>query len=423
MTNITGRRDLLGLAAAGLPLALAAQTQAAATNPPPDDESFWRAIAAHYDKPRGVIQLENGNWGVMARPVLNAYIAAQKRVNRDGSYYSRRLFAADSAAIRARVAQLLGVSAQEIVFTRGATEALQALIGGYHRLAPGDGVLLADLDYDSMQTAMRWLKTRRGAELVELALPEPATQGSLIAAYSDALDRNPHVRLMLLTHLSHRTGLILPVREIVAMARARGVDVIVDSAHALGQIAFKVSDLDADFVGLNLHKWMGAPLGVGVMYVRQSRLDAVEPFLGEPDPDGPSIDARIHTGTTNMAALLAVPAALDFHERIGGAAKEARLRYLRSRWAEPLREQARFEILTPSDPKLHAAITSFRIKGRTNFADNRAIAERLLREHNIFTVARSGVAAGACVRVTPGLFTSIAEIDALQAALPTLLNG
>jgi selenocysteine lyase/cysteine desulfurase len=423
MARMAGRREVLGLAAACAPVALVGAAAAQTSNAMPGDESHWRAIARQYDKPRGVIQLENGYWGTMARPVLNAYLAAQKRVNMDSSYYARRQFTADGDGVRARVAQFLGVSASEIVFTRGATEALQALIGNYHRLRPGDGVLLADLDYDSMQTAMRWLKARRGADVIEINLPEPATHESLIAAYAQALDRNPHVRLMLLTHLSHRTGLVLPVREIVALARARGVDVIVDSAHALGQLDFKLPDLGADFVGLNLHKWIGAPLGVGVMYVRQSRLDAIEPFMGESDANGPSIEARIHTGTTNFAAVLTVPAALDFHERVGGPAKEARLRYLRTRWAEALRTHDRLEILTPADSKRHAGITSFRVKGKTSFADNRALTERLLQEHGIFTVARAGVAAGACVRVAPGLVNSAMDVDALTAALKTLLKA
>jgi len=143
------RRGLIGAALAAGP-AVAATTQ------------DWAQVAAQFDVPAEIIQLENGNWGMMARPVLAAYERHQRRVNRETSYYSRRGYGADLERIRARAAAALGVSTDEIAFTRGATEALQALIGGYNRLRPGDAVLYADHDYDALQTAMRWLKVRRG---------------------------------------------------------------------------------------------------------------------------------------------------------------------------------------------------------------------------------------------------------------------
>ncbi|MBU6372626.1 MAG: aminotransferase class V-fold PLP-dependent enzyme [Alphaproteobacteria bacterium] len=383
---------------------------------------FWRGVARLYDLPPGVVQLENGNFGVMARPVRAAYAAHIDRVNRDGSYYTRRFYDADLAAVRARAAQALGVDAHEIVFTRGATEALQALIGGYANLKPGDGVLYADLDYDSMQTAMAWLAQRRGAVPVTIALPEPATRQGLIDAYAQAFDANPHVRLALLTHLSHRTGLVLPIAEIVAMARARGIDCIVDSAHAWGQIPFSLTQMGADFVGLNAHKWIGAPIGVGILYCRRSRIRDLENFMGEPGPVD-SLDSKVHTGTANFAAFLTLPDALDFHEQIGAARKAERLRALRDRWAEPLRDHPAFEILTPADPALSGGLTSFRLRGKTSAEDARAIARRLLDAHKIFTVARFGVARGACVRVTPNVFTSEDDIDRLLAAVRAIARA
>jgi selenocysteine lyase/cysteine desulfurase len=251
---------------------------------------------------------------------------------------------------------------------------------------------------------------------VKIDLPEPATRQGLIDAYVQAFEANPHLRLALLTHVSHRTGLILPVAEIAEQARARGIDCIVDSAHAWGQIPFTLPELKADFVGLNAHKWIGAPLGVGILYCRKARLPDLDPYMGEPGPVD-DIRTKVHTGTSNFAAYLALDAALDMHEKIGPARKAARLTALRDRWAEPLRDHPGIEILTPTDPSLRGAITSFRLKGKTTPADNRAIARRLLDEHRIFTVARTGVAKGACVRVTPAVFTSEADIDRLLAAL------
>ncbi len=407
------RRDIL----AAVMTTGAGLTTGSANASPQNTKPDWHAVAAQYDVSRDVIQLENGNFGTMARPVFAAYQRHLDKVNRYGSYYARRDVGPDLMAVRTAAATALGVAPDEIVFTRGATESLQILIAGYDRLKPGDGVLIADLDYDSMQSAFHGLEQRCGVKLTSIALPEPATHQSLIDAYEVALKANPAIRLMLLTHVSHRTGLVLPVKDIVAMARGRGVDAIVDAAHSWGQLDFKLDDLGADFVGLTCHKWIGAPLGVGISYIRRARLDAIGLYPGE---SGEGIDHRVHTGTTNFAAMLSVAEALSFHHEIGAAAKEARLRALRDRWAEALRGHSGLEVLTPSDPRLTCGITSFRLTGKTSLAENRAIAQELLKRFNIFTVERSGAANGACVRVTPALFTSEAEVDGLIVALKAM---
>lgn len=384
------------------------------------DDSHWSKVAAQYDLPSGVIQLENGNWGVMSRPVLAAYERHQRKVNRQGSYYTRREYGPEFQQIRERIAAVLNVSAEEIALTRNATESLQALIGGYNRLRPGDAVLYADLDYDSMQAAMNWLRDRRGVEVIRIALPEPASYQGLIDAYEQALRNHPRIKLVLLTHLGHRTGLVLPVKEIVALARTHSAEAIVDSAHAWGQIEFQPADLGIEFMGLNLHKWMGVPIGVGAMYIRRDRIADIDPFMANDEVPATDIRARVHTGTANFAAYLTVPDAFDFHEQVGGtAAKAARLRHLRSLWVTPMRDHPQIQILTPEDPRLSGGITSFRLKGR----DSMAVAKELLERHKIFTVHRVGVAAGSCVRVTPGVFNSEDDLQRLVQALKVMARA
>lgn len=336
-------------------MAGAAVAPAAAAFPPPPtrdwaalarDEAHWARVAALYDPPpAGVVQLENGQFGAMARSTRAAYELATARVNRETTLYTRGPVAVDLAAVRARAAALLGVAVDEIVFTRGATESLQALIGGYNRLKAGDAVLYADLDYDAMQAAMEWLKVRRGVRVVKIDLPEPATREALIETYDAALKANPDVRMMLLTHLSHRTGLIPPVAEIAALARSRDVDVILDGGHALGQAEFRMADLGVPFAGLNLHKWIGSPLGVGLIYIAKDRIADIDVSMSE--APSPRIEARVHTGTVNYAAVLATAQAIEAHEAIGISAKAHRLRYLRDLWAEAIRGHPDYEVLTP----------------------------------------------------------------------------
>jgi selenocysteine lyase/cysteine desulfurase len=408
------RREMLGMAA--LPLAMQAAPGLASLPAGSGNEAYWNGIAALYDRPADVIQLESGNWVAMARPVLEAYRQHIARVNRDTSYYARRGMNADLRAVHQRLAIQLGCAEDEIVFTRNATEALKAVIGGYNRLQPGDAVLHADLDYDSTRTAFASLARRHSAELIDIAIPEPATWQGVIDAYAAAFDAHPRIRLILLTHVSHRTGLILPVREIVALARARGIDAIVDAAHSIGQLDYRLPDLDADFVGFNLHKWIGAPLGVGLLYVRRERLSAIDPDPAElAETTGAA--ARVHTGTVDYAALLSVSDALDFGRSVGASAREARLRALRDRWVLATRDIDGLEILTPPDPRLHCAITSFRLRGRPSVAGNVEAAKLLLDRHGIFTVHRTGVARGACVRVTPALVNRMADVDRFAEAL------
>ncbi len=380
------------------------------------NEGYWSKVSTLFDAPpKDVIQLENGYFGAMQRSTRAAFERQTLRVNRDTSVYAREGYITDFNAVRARCARLLQVDVDEIAFTRGGTESMVTLIGGYNRLKPGDAVLYADLDYDSMKTSMAALERVRGVRVVRIDLPEPATRQNLIDAYERALRDNPDVRMMLLTHLSNRTGLIPPVKEIIDLARSRNVDVLLDSGHAWGQTEFTLRDLGVQFAGLGLHKWIGAPLGLGLVYIAKDRIPDIDVSILE----GPSnrIDARAHTGTMNFAAILSVPDAINAHEAIGLAAKAHRLRYLRDRWAEALRDHPRIQVLTPNDPALHAGITSFRITGQTSAEQAIATKRHLFERHGIFTIERFGVAKGACIRVSPSFVNTPSDMDALVTAL------
>ncbi|RZS88327.1 selenocysteine lyase/cysteine desulfurase [Phyllobacterium myrsinacearum] len=387
------------------------------------DRAYWAAVSDLYDVERSIANLENGYWGIMARPVLQAYLENTQRVNRQNTVYARNAFGKDAEDVRNRVAGAVGAAPEEVALTRGATEALQKLITGYNKLQPGDAVIYSDLDYDSMQYAMNALAGRRGVEVKTFAIPEPATREAVLDAYRAVLEATPKAKLLLLTHLSHRTGLVMPIREIADMARARGVDVVVDAAHSWGQMDFKVTDLGADFVGFNLHKWIGAPVGMGFLYIRKERLADVDRDLADEDWPKDDIRSRVHTGTTNFAATLTVPAALDLHEMITSKRKQARLTYLRNYWVKKVRAIETVEILTPDDDALHAGITSFRIKGKTSKDDNNALMTALRDKHRVLTVRRTGVAKGQCLRVSPALYTTEAELDRLVEGLSAISSS
>jgi selenocysteine lyase/cysteine desulfurase len=376
-------------------------------------------VARHYRVSPDFTNLEAGYFGMMASPVLAEYHRQIDRVNIESSHYARGKWNEESAAALARLADFLGVAPEELVFTRNATEALQRLIVQYNGLRPGDEVMYADLDYNAMQFAMDALAELRGVSVVRTEFPEPATRDNVMSMYAEALTRHPKVRLLLLTHLNNKTGLIIPTREIVALARSRGVDTIVDAAHSFGQVDITLDDIGADFVGLNLHKWLGAPIGVGAMYIKADRLADIDRMLGD---DGPldRIESRMHTGTANFATWLTVPAALDLHDAVGPAYKAARLRLLRDTWVSAVRGTQGIDILAPDDHDMVAAITSFRLHGRTTKDENQAIVRELFEQHRFFTVWRTGLARGDCVRVTPALYNTPADAARLAQALKAM---
>lgn len=382
------------------------------------DTAYWNAVRGLYRVNPDMVNLENGYWGIMPEPVLQAYVGHTEMVNYNNTVWARGGGAGEAfGEARAALAAALDVAVDEVVFTRGATEALQKLIGGYNRLRPGDAVLYSDLDYGAMQSAMKWLQDRRGARVVRFAIPEPATRDNVLGAYEQQFQANPDIRLVLLTHVSHRTGLLMPVREIVAMCEAAGADVIVDAAHSWGQVDVTAADMAAPFIGFNLHKWINTPIGVGCFYIRRDRIADIDPDFGEPGYADDDIRSRVHTGTSNFAAFMTVPTALAIHREIGATAKEQRFRYLRNRWVTAARDIPQVEVLTPDDPAMTAGITSFRIKGRGSGEDNNAVVAALRDEYGVLTVRRSGIEKGQAIRVTPAPYTSEEDVDRFIAAL------
>jgi selenocysteine lyase/cysteine desulfurase len=383
------------------------------------DEAFWRTFADRYAVEPGPVNLENGYFGRMSRTVVEEYQRNIELINRSNSVHVRQRFEqGESLEIRAQLAELVGVPADNVALTRNASDGLQSLIRNYNRLTPGDQVLISDLEYDTVKGAMRWLARHRGVEVIEIEHSHPASFDSLLATYGEAFVRYPRLKLMAMTHVTHRSGLVMPVQAIAAAAREHGIDVILDGAHALGQFEFNLDELGIAFAGYTLHKWIGAPLTLGFIYIAPERLADIDPDMGEMHFPVTDIRARTPYSTPNIPALLTLPLVFEEHRAMGGsAAKGARLNYLRNRWVSAVRELPGIEVMTPDDPRLYCGITSMRF---TRHADQQAMVERLLKDYNLFTVARSGAASGPCIRITPGLTNTAADMDLLTRALTEL---
>jgi selenocysteine lyase/cysteine desulfurase len=278
-------------------------------------------------------------------------------------------------------------------------------------------VIYADVDYDEMQYAMDYLGESRGANVVRFSIPEPHTRANILAAYEKVLKDTPRAKLLLVTHVSNRNGLIPPVAEIVAMAKARGVDVILDSAQAVGQMPFDVKATGADFIGFSLHKWVGAPLGVGGIYIRKERQDDIGRWLGNRIYAQDDIRARIPSGTVDFAARLSIPVAIDVLNQIGITRKQGFLRHLRNRWIDGVRDIKGLTLMLPDEPENYGAISAFRLPGMTTIEQARQAQALFVRKYGVLVVAKAGLATGPGLRVTPALFNTWAEVDRLTAAI------
>ena len=381
-----------------------------------EDEAFWTTIRAKYRLKPDYINLESGYYSIQATPVLEAFIAKVRKINYEGSYYLRTTQVPDKAAVRDRLAAIAGCDPAELCITRNTTESIDTVVSGYDWKA-GDEAVMAEQDYGHMLAQFRLMARRHGIVNKLVSVPnDPKTDDEIVRLYAGAI--TPRTRVLMVSHMINVTGQILPIRKIADMAHARGVDVLVDGAHAFAHFDFKIPDLGCDYYAASLHKWLGCPLGAGILYVRRDKIPAIWPVFGDwrmtNDADIMKLN---HTGTHPVHTDLAITDAIAFHETIGIKRKEARLRYLQNYWTAKVRALPNIVMNTPADPARSCAIANVGVKGVPP-AD---LAKILLDKYRIWTNAVDSAAAGVHgVRVTPHVFILPRELDVLVKALTAI---
>ncbi|MEL6625941.1 MAG: aminotransferase class V-fold PLP-dependent enzyme [Bacteroidota bacterium] len=374
----------------------------------PDDEGFWKKFARkHYDISSDFVNLENGYFGVQPRSVLQAYQANIQKVNTLSSKYMRQEFyQRDFPEIMKSLAEIAGTSTDELLITRNATEALNILIQGID-WKKGDEVILQHHDYHSMIETFQMLEKQQGIVLKFVDVPLlPHNQEEIVQLYQNAV--TPQTRGILLTHLTHLTGQILPVQAIAEFARSRGIEVIVDAAHSFAQLDYQLPDLGADFVGVNLHKWFGNPLGAGLMYVKEERILDIQPLFGDFRRKEDDIRKLGHYGTPATPVVMTLRAAAAFHQMVSIPRKEARLRYLQNYWTSQAQAMDRVQVTTPTDAAQSCALASFKVEG----VEAKEVVRRLDEDFGVFTVIRR-LKQDTVVRVTPNLYNVKKDLDRL----------
>ncbi|AKD53732.1 aminotransferase class V-fold PLP-dependent enzyme [Spirosoma radiotolerans] len=410
-------KSLVGTAAlstwAGLDKALAS----AATTPPlalAQQEDFWATIRAVYPVTTDFIQLENGYYSLAAQPVMDRYLKHIQAINSVSSYYMRTRQFDDKRVSQTQLAKLLGCSPDELIITRNTTESLDTVIGGLNWKS-GDEAIMAQQDYGAMLDMFKLQARRHGIVNRVVSLPNnPKSDAEIVSLYEKAI--TPKTRLLMVCHMVNITGQILPIRQLTDMAHKRGVEVLVDGAHAFGQLNFTMSDLgNVDYYASSLHKWLGTPLGAGILYVRRDKIAGLWPLFADSSVADTDIRKLNHTGTHPVATDLAIQDAIAFHNSIGIERKEARLRYLQRYWTDQVRHHPNITLNTPEAPARSCAIANVGIVGKTPAE----LAKALFEKYKLFTVAIDSPPVQG-VRVTPHLYTTTAELDTFVQALKEL---
>jgi selenocysteine lyase/cysteine desulfurase len=373
---------------------------------------FWEEIRAAYLVDPNRINLENGYYCFMPQATLEASIRHAREVNLLGSYYMRTRRVEDKVAARKLLAEFSGCALEEVIVTRNATESLDTVISGLD-WKPGDEAVMAAQDYGAMLDMFKQQARRYGITNRIVSLPNhPSSDEEIVSLYEGAITSK--TRLLMVSHLVFITGQILPVRKICDMAHARGVPVMVDGAHSFAHIDFSIPDLGCDYFGTSLHKWLGAPLGAGLLYVRKGRVAGLWPQFGDSSYGDEDIRKLNHTGTNPVHTDLTIADALSFHRKIGSARKEARLRALQEYWTKQVRGWKGITMNTPAESYRACAIANVGVD-RLAPAD---VVQTLLEKHKIWTVAIDAPQANVRgVRVTPNIYTTTTELDALVGAL------
>jgi isopenicillin-N epimerase len=374
------------------------------------DEDYWAEIQKAFSVTRGIINLNNGGVSPSPRIVTEALVRYIWQQEDATAYTMWQILEPQSETIRTGLAELFGCDREEIAITRNASESLETLLLGLD-LKSGDEVLTTTQDYGRMLTTIRQREQREGIKLNLIKIPIPPKNINEIAD-SFARAVTPRTRLIQMAHQVNITGQITPVKQVCEMARARGIETIIDGAHSFAQFDFKQKDLNCDYFGTSLHKWLYAPKGTGMLYVRRDKIEKVWPLFAAEDKQKADIRKFEEIGTHSAAPKLAIGEALLFHHGIGGKRKEARLRYLSRYWMDKLKDVPRVRFNTSFDPAQMCAIANVQIED----IDSAKIGSYLFSQHRIFTTPILHEEFQG-LRITPNLYTTLPELDRFCAVM------
>lgn len=380
------------------------------------DENFWRLIRADYHLTPEYINLENGYYNIIPQSTLQAYIDHIKEINYQGSHYMRTDQWDNKDRMATMLAEIVHCDSDELIITRNTTESLDTVISGYN-WKQDDQAVMAEQDYGAMLNQFKLMGDRYGVVSKVINVPNhPSSDEEIVKCYEDAI--TDQTRLLMVCHMINITGQILPIRKICDMAHRHGVDVLVDGAHAVGHIKVDMKELDCDYYGTSLHKWMSVPLGAGFLFAKKTKIEQLYPIYAEYGVEKNSIKKLNHTGTHPVHTDLAVQNAIQYYNLIGADLKEKRMRYIQNYWTDQVRDIKGINLYTPVERHRSCGIANVGIEG----LHPNEMAEQLLKNHGVWTVGINGAGVFGC-RITPNVYTTVEELDHFVGALKKLAKA
>ena len=379
------------------------------------EENFWLQVRKDYSLKPDYINLESGYYNIIPNPTLNHMIDHARMVNYEGSYYMRTVQWDQKNAMAAKLAKVVGTSAKNLIITRNTTESLDMVIKGMN-WKKGDEAVYAKQDYGAMKMMFEQVSRRYGTKNIIVSVPNhPTSDEEIVRIYQNAI--TSRTKLLMVCHMVNITGQILPIKKICQMAHKKGVQVMVDGAHCVGHFQFKIDDLECDYYGSSLHKWLAVPLGTGMLFVRDKHIDNLWPVFAEHHREPGDIARLNHVGTHPVYHDLSIENAIEYYAMLGAERKEARLRYLQEYWSSKVRTHPNIVVNTPKE--------SFRACGIANVGlknlKPHELAKQLMDRYQIFTVAIDYANVQGC-RISPNVFTTTQELDVFVKALQELAS-
>lgn len=380
------------------------------------DEDYWSVIQQAYTTSPNLINLNNGGVSPAPRVVQEALERYNKLANEGPSYFMWEILDQGREPLREKLAELAGCDKEEIVFNRNATESLNTIIFGLE-LKAGDEVIGCKLDYPNHMNAWKQRALRDGIHYNQLSFNFPIeNDDEIVAAYEKAI--TPKTKVIHVTHVINWVGQIMPVRKIADMAHRHGLEVVCDGAHSFALLDFKIPDLHCDYFATSLHKFLSAPIGSGMMWIKKEKITKIWPLLGNGDPRSSNIRKFETLGTRSFPIEQGIGEAVNFQLGIGNKRKEERVRYLKNYWAERVTEHRKVKLWTSLKPEYSCAICGVSIEGLTPKEVERALFLR----YKIHTVAIEYENVK-CVRVTPHVYTRLPELDKFARAITEIATA
>lgn len=380
----------------------------------PDDFSnekdFWEWIRQSYTVSSNLINLNNGGVSPQSLPVQEVFESYTRLSNEAPTYYMWRILDKNREAVRRELAELAGCETDEIAINRNATEALDTVIFGLC-LEKGDEVIVTNYDYPNMRHAWMQREKRDGIKLIWINIPlNEKDPEKITKLFTDAITKK--TKIIHITHVINWTGQVLPAKMITEKAHEKGIEVILDAAHSFAHFEFSLKELNVDYAGTSLHKWLGAPFGTGMLFVKKDKISKIWPLFPNEKPESDDIRKYESLGTRSFPAEMAIGRALSFHHTIGSERKQKRLKFLQQYWVNKVKDHPKIKFYTPLEENSSFAITTVGIEGMKATE----IDSELLNKHNIHTVAIIWEEVNG-IRVTPNVYTSTDDLDVFIKAL------